>query len=63
MFNAVIAGIAGNEITIGPPYASALDRFSMQKIESSVLACVPGDHGVKKSRPVGRWPNRPRFVA
>ena len=27
---------------------------------------VPRDHGVagvKQSRPVGRWPNQPRFVA
>jgi hypothetical protein len=72
MFNAAIAGnavIAGNEITIGSALRDGFSPFSTREIESNVVACVPGDHGVpgdagvKKGRLVGRWPNQPRFVA
>jgi hypothetical protein len=66
MFNAAIAGnavIAGNEITIGSALRDGFSPFSTREIESNVVACVPGDAGVKKGRLVGRWPNQPRFVA
>ena len=67
MFNAGNAGNAGNEIAQGSasPIGEGPLAFRAMGNRGSD-AGVHGDPGVvgaKKSRPAGRWPNRPRFVA